>query len=244
MDQPWRQICLSLLSLIVLTACAGLGGGLPSSELLLTRHLEAVFPAGDIAARPFISMSGRLLIEDFGVDAPISLKMKAPDKRLFSATVWGQEVLRGCSGGECWAQELNQPIKRLQGGELALMQELADSYRLQRLQRYYRSIKTTGSQQFNGVPAYEVQLVRNNGSKDRWYFAQESGLWLGGVWQLPRDMGGAQITQIFDGYRKVDGFYVATRITEIAPNQTSFIVIDEINFAPIPDELFKPKHLP
>lgn len=239
MNKSWCHLVLSLTSLVLLSACAGVGGGLPTAESLVARHLEAVYPQGDLGSRPAISMKGRLLIEDYGVDAPITLKIKAPDKRLFSARVLGQEVVRSCSGGECWAQELESPVARLTGGELAFMQELSDFYRLRELKRYYRSINTVGVREFNAVPAYEVQLIRNNGSEDRWYFAQDSGLWLGGAWQLPRDMGGARVTQIFDNYRSFDGLYVATQITELAPGQKSLIVIDEVNFTPIADELFK-----
>lgn len=239
MEIPLRHLSLSLVVLLVLTACSSLDGQLPHSDALLARHLEAVYPGGDIDQRPQISMKGRLLIEDYGVDAPITLTLKAPDKRLFSVRVLGQDVLRSCSDGECWAKELESPILPLQGGELAFMQELADFYRLRTLKRYYRSIRTLGLREFNSLPAYEVQLIRNNGSEDRWYFDQQSGLWLGGVWQLPRDMGGAQITQIFDAYRDFDGLYVATQITELAPQQTSQIVIEEVSFAPVPDELFR-----
>lgn len=238
MNKPWRHVFLSLAGVLLLNACAGLGG-LPSSESLVARHLEAVYPSGDLGSRPAISMKGRLLIDEYGVDAPIALKIKAPDKRLFSTQVLGQEVVRSCSGEVCWARELDAPVKRLHGGELAFMQELSDFYRLRELKRYYRSTKTLGPRAFNGVPAYEVQLIRNDGNEDRWYFGQESGLWLGGVWQLPRDMGGTRITQIFDNYRSFDGLYVATQITEVAPSQTSLIVIDEVSFGPIDDKLFK-----
>jgi hypothetical protein len=245
LEKVFHHLIPYLAALLVLSACAGVGR--PSPQSLIQRHIEVVYLGKGIGAQPSITLHGRLVIEAQGVDAPLILKAEAPDKRYFKTVLMGKGVMRGCKGeavirtckaGHCWTKEVSSPIQPLQGGELDFMAELADFYRLQHLQRYYRHMETAGLTTFNGERAYELRLIRNNGWQDSWYFSRDSGLWLGGTWRLPRDMGGGQITQYFDRYRTFDGIQVATEITDVTPGQTSKIIVETASFEDIPDSVF------
>jgi hypothetical protein len=212
---------------------------LPEPQTLVERHIEAAYGEDGLSGKRAISLGGKLVIESFDVDAPVTMKTEAPDKRLFKTEVMGEEVVRTCKGGECWAREYDAAPEPLRGGALDFMTEVADFNRLENLDRYYRHLETTGIKEFNGQQAYEVTLVRDNGNRDKWYFDKDSGLWLGGTWRLPREMGGIQVTQYFEDYQEFNGNKVATQITEITPGQTSKVIIEDVSYGDIPDREFE-----
>lgn len=232
-----KLVCLAVV--LALSACTGVGTNEPAPESLVQRHIEVAYGSKGIDAETSITMEGRLVIESFDVNAPMVMKVEAPAKRYFRTEVMGQEVVRTCKAGRCWTKEVGSPVKELHGAELQFMAEIADFHRLKNLNRYYRHLDTTGVTEFNGEQAYELQLTRNNGLQDTWYFSTESGLWLGGTWRLPRQMGGIQVTQYFEDYQMFNGMQIATEITEVTPEQRSTMIIEEVSFADIPDSVFE-----
>lgn len=233
-----RNSLLVCALLVVLNGCSSVDSGLPGAQDLVERHIQAAYGENGVAEKPSVSYTGRLVIESFDVDAPVVMKTEQPDKRLFKTEIMGQDVVRSCVGGQCWVREFNEGLEPLGGETLDFMREIADFHRLENLDRYYRHMQTTGMREFNGEQAYEVTLVRDNGNRDKWYFDKDSGLWLGGTWQLPRGMGGLQVTQYFGEYREIDGTQVPTEITEVTPSQTSKIIIEDVSFDDIPDQEF------
>ncbi|MCW8194081.1 hypothetical protein F6455_04695 [Proteobacteria bacterium 005FR1] len=233
-----RGILTCCVLAILLVGCNSVDSRLPEARKLVERHLEAAYGEDGLNDKPAMTYTGRLVIESFDVNAPVVMKTESPDKRLFKTEIMGQEVVRSCVGGQCWVRELDKPLASLRGETLTFMREIADFHRLENLDRYYRHLQTTGLKDFNGEQAYEVTLVRDNGMRDKWYFDKDSGLWLGGVWYLPQEMGGTQVTQYFEEYREFDGTQVATQIIEETSTQTSKVVIDEVKFGDVPDREF------
>ncbi|MEX1033184.1 MAG: hypothetical protein WDZ30_07470 [Cellvibrionaceae bacterium] len=222
---------------LLLSGCSGLGQ-LPSPDALIKRHIEGAYGDAGLDAQPAVTMSGRLIMEDYDIDAPVVLKVEAPDKRYFKTTIGGIEIIRSCIGGQCWAKEIDSPMQRVEGAQLIFMAETADFYRLRNLKRYYRGVETLRQTDFDGEKAYELHLIRDNGTRDRWYFSRDTGLWLGGVWTLPRTMGAAQVTQYFRNYQPFGDVRLATEIIEVSPT-ISKVLIDEASFGDIPDSEFK-----
>ncbi|MGQ9425162.1 hypothetical protein ACXYTJ_06540 [Gilvimarinus sp. F26214L] len=239
MEQSCRGLIVLLSGIAaVLSGCTGVGIGSPSPEEMIQRHIQAAYGDEGLDAQSSITMEGRLVIEEFDVDAPVVMKMEAPDKRSFASDVMGQKVIRSCAEGRCWTRELNAELQSLGGAQLEFMQELSDFKRLENLRRYYRHMEAGGTAEFNGKQANVLRLVRHNGLQDTWYFDRESGLWLGGTWRLPREMGGLQVTQYFEEYKEFDGIRLATEVTEVTPEQTSRVIIEEVSFDDIPDREF------
>lgn len=238
MDKHVAHLVLVVLTLLILNACTAARGRLPEPQTLVNRHIEAAYGGKGIDAQESMIMEGQLVIEDYNLKAPITLKLEVPDKRYFSTQLMGSEVIRTCMAGQCWTKELDAPVKQLRGQELAFMRELSDLYRLKHLHRYYQDLETVKISPFNGQSAYELQLTRQNGRHEKWYFSTETGLWIGGVWNLPEALGGTEITQYFDDYTRFDDLRLATQITEVTPNQTSKILIEEVRFEDIPDRDF------
>lgn len=233
-----RRAAISGAFIAALIGCTNVNNRLPEPQALVDAHIKAAYGEEGLQGRRAISLGGKLLIDSFEVDAPVTMKTEAPDKRLFRTEVMGQEVVRTCRGGECWAREYDAAPEPLRGGALDFMNEVADFHRLENLSRYYRHMETTGLKVFNGQQAYEVTLVRNNGNRDKWYFDKKNGLWLGGTWSLPKELGGMQVTQYFEDYQDFDGNKVATRITEVTSEQTSKVIIDDVSYGDIPDREF------
>lgn len=227
------------LSLLALSACSGIAPQGPSPESLINKHIEAAYNGQGLDARPSINMRGRLLIESHDIDAPLTMQVEAPTKRYFKTEVMGEEVVRSCKAGRCWSKEVSSPMQELHGSQLMFSAEMADFYRLENLKRYYRRLESGGLTSFNDQQAYELQLTRNSGFTDKWYFAKDSGLWLGGTWRLPREMGGIEVTQYFENYQRFGDIQLAAEITEVTPEQTSKVIIEEVSFENIPDSHFE-----
>lgn len=233
-----RKLATCCALAILLAGCNSVDNRLPDARALVERHLEAAYGKDGLNDKPSMTYAGKLVIESFDVNAPVVMKTESPDKRLFKTELMGQEVVRSCVGGQCWVREFDKPLEPLGGETLAFMREIADFHRLENLDRYYQHMQTTGLKEFNGEQAYEVTLVRDSGIRDKWYFDKDSGLWLGGTWHLPKEMGGTQVTQYFGEYREFNGTQVATEITEVTPSQTSKVIIDDVSFGDVPDREF------
>lgn len=238
MEKSLRSWVLCGLGVLTLVACSGVVTHRPSPESLIQGHIDAAYGDQGVDVHPSISMQGRLLIESHDVNAPITMKVEAPAKRYFRTEVMGQEVVRACNDGRCWSREMACRLQELHGPELRFSAEIADFHRLENLQRYYRRLETAGLTNFNGQQAYELKLTRNSGLSDQWYFSKDSGLWMGGTWRLPREMGGTEVTQYFEDYRRFGDVQLATEITEVTPEQTSKVIIEDVSFKDIPDNDF------
>lgn len=239
MERYLRNWIICGFSLLILSACSGVARQGPSPESLINGHIDAAYSGEGLDARPSLNMRGRLLIESHDIDSPLIMKVEAPSKRYFKTQVMGEDVIRSCTDGRCWSKEVTSPMQELHGSQLDFSAELADFYRLENVKRYYRRLESGGLTTFNGRQAYELQLTRNSGFTDKWYFSKDSGLWLGGTWRLPREMGGTEVTQYFESYQRFGDIQVATQISEITPEQTSKVIIEEVSFEDIPDSHFE-----
>jgi len=80
--------------------------------------------------------------------------------------------------------------------------------------KHYPKIETVSREDFEGMPAYKVRLLRPSGEEDFEYFAVDSGLLVGNSVTRMSPMGPMPATTVFSEYKDVGGLRIATRVVQ------------------------------
>ncbi|MCU0237713.1 MAG: DUF4292 domain-containing protein [Acidobacteria bacterium] len=233
-----KKILLSLLAVLLLGAplCA------KTLDEVLARHYEARGGLDKLKALAGWKLSGKMAVAAQGLDLPVAIWQKAPDRMRFEATLQGKKIVQACDGTTSWwimpflseeAQampaEQDMPFREQAVFENPLVVFAEKGYALELL----------GSEELEGKPAYKLKLVKADGREIHYYLDAASGLELKSSRAKTGESGGP-VEILYSDYRPVSGvmmpFTVENRLNGQLQVQLTF---DEIEIDPaMADALF------
>lgn len=225
-------ICLALFA-----------GSLVAQDLdeILSKHFETIGQDKVLKVNT-MTMKGKILQQ--GMELPIMLQMKRPDKVRMEASVQGQKIITSYDGENGW--QINPMMGSLdpqdlgpdQVKEVKSMGDMDGD--LYNYEEKGHQLELIGEEEMEGTPTFKVKLTKKDGDKVIYYFDADSYVIL--KTETTRTIQGIEQTfeQFPGNYKMVEGMAMPFNITSSYQGQTIMeIVIDTVEIdQEIPDSLF------
>lgn len=178
-------------------------GPLPSADQVLEKYVSA---SGGNAA--FAKLTSRVLrasmVTQGGMNAPLEVFTKTPDKMLLIMHTPGGSVTIGFNGTVAWEKNQNG-VREMRGPEAEFAKGQAHSFGGVGLNRLYTKIQIKGKAKLASGEVFVVDGTRPSGAVDRLYFDSRSGLLTREDVIMEDPRGKTTLVLEFEDYRDVDG---------------------------------------
>ena len=232
--------CFALLTGLLLVSFVG---SLVAQDLdeILSNHFEAI-GQNKVLKVNTMTMKGKILQQ--GMELPIMLQMKRPDKVRMEASVQGQKIITSFDGENGW--QINPMMgsldpQDLEPNQVKEMKSMGDmDGDLYDYAAKGPQLELIGEEEMEGTPTYKVKLTKKDGDRVVYYFDAESYVILK-IETTSTIQGVEQTFEQFPGnYKMVEGMAMPFNISSAYQGQTIMeIVIDTVEIdQEMPDSLF------
>jgi hypothetical protein len=212
----------------------------PSGEKVLEMSLEKSGGAAAFAKAKSVVMSGTVELAGHNIKGPVTIFQK-DGKSYTTLDLPGiGKVEEGFDGNTAWESNAIQGARVKEGEERALvaraahMLSLLDSWR-----EFYTIVKTAGSEDVNGKPAWKVEMTPKLGKVETLYVDKDSGMVVRSSQTVAMPMGDIPVEEELSDYRFVDGIKTPFSMTQKAMGQVMVMHFDKVNYnADIPADRF------
>ncbi len=232
--------CFALLTSLILTFLAGSMFAQDLDEIL-SNHFETIGQDKVLKVNT-MTMKGKILQQ--GMELPIILQMKRPDKVRMEASVQGQKIITSFDGENGW--QINPMMGSLDPQDLGPdqvkeMKSMGDmDGDLYDYEAKGHQLEFIGEEEMQGTPTFKVKLTKEDGDKVVYYFDADSYVIL--KIETTRAIQGVEQTfeQFPGNYKMVEGMAMPFNITSSYQGQTIMeIILDTVEIdQEIPDSLF------
>lgn len=182
-------------------------------------------------------------ISQMGMDLPMVMKMKKPNKFRMEMDMMGQKMIQAFDGEKGWviAPWVSTEPQDLTGAELQQALEQADiDGELYNYKEKGHTAELIGKENLDGTDVYNIKLTNKNGSVKNYYIDANKNL-IVQVKAKAVNMGQeVNVTQKMSDYKDIDGILVATKITSETPMGDGVIVMEEVKFnEEVDDSIFE-----
>jgi hypothetical protein len=220
----------------VAPAASPAGAATDTPDQIADKYLAAVGGADAIRKIASRVMKGSILTG--GMDSPIELYTKAPNKRISVSHMGGRESITAFDGTVGWtgSTAAARQMSEAEAGSAELDAEFSLALRLKEL---FPQLRRGRPEQVNGVDCDVLQGARPGGIAVRLDFDKQSGLLLRMVRTTANPMGRMPVQIDYADYREFDGVKVPLRWTLARPNGRFTIQIKEVqDNVPVDDARF------
>ncbi len=211
------------------TTPAAKNEAMPTVDQIIEKYVAA--SGGKAAIQKFTSRAakGTFDIPAMGVNAPIEMYAKAPNKTAMILDISGFGLVQeGFDGTVAWSQDPQSGLREKTGIELADTKLGADFYRDIKLKELYPKLTLKGKGKVADKEAYIVEAVPKEGATELWYFDIESGFLVRTDAERETPQGKMAIESYFENYKDVDGFKMPFTIRQVTPAISFTINITEV----------------
>ena len=216
---------------------------LPPSDQLLDKYLAAI--GGDAALQKVTSRVEKGKISANGLQLPIEVYAKAPDKRISIMHLPNGESITAFDGKQGWLSNAGHP-HLMSPAENDAVRIDSDLHFASHVKTLYKKFTVVPGEKINGHDTYLV-LGRNEGQPPlRLYFDQQSGLLVRLVRYAETALGRMPTQIDYADYRDADGLKIPYRWTLARPGGNRFTIqIDQVQQnVPLEDAKFTPPPIP
>lgn len=179
---------------------------LPSADEIIARHVEAIGGEDAIRAHTSRTTKGSFGIPAMGMSGDMTIYQMAPDKGIVHISFPGVgESTQAYNGEIGWTEDAMQGPRLLEGAELNALKRQIRAHVDLEYSKHYPERKTVGESEWNGEPAYQVDLVDVDGNESSRYFSIETGLLLGEEGTTTTDMGTSETATTWSDYKEFGG---------------------------------------
>lgn len=236
-----RLIAVSTVLLAALYAGAA-SAQTPSADELVAKCLAARGGEEKLKTLNAMRLTGTVNVQ--GMDMPLTVVTKRPNKMKQEMTMQGQKVVQASDGQTVWA------INPMMGGTapVALDGPAADAMKTQSLfdgplvgyKERGDTLDVVGPADIEGVKTWKLKLTRKDGQSMHIFLDAETGLEK--QWSATMDQGGMkmEIDTVIADYQPTEGVMVARSMrTRVGGQQMAAVTITNVEFnIPIEDAEF------
>lgn len=231
--------------LFLFTLLTSLMAGMLQAQTLdevLKKHFEA---SGQekLAGMKTIQITGKVIQAGMGMEMPMTMKIKRPDKFRMEADVQGTKMVSVINGDKGWmiAPWISTEPQDLAGEQFEQTKEQADiDGDLWHYADKGHTAELLGKEDMEGTQVYKIQLNKKNGDTQYYYIDADTYILLKVTTKTSRQGMELTVDNIFSNYKMVDGVVMPMSIESSAMGQSSQIVLDDVQFnVDIPDSLFE-----
>ena len=231
-----RFIALFSLTLFLFTAISA-----QSVKEVLDNHFETIGQNKLLKVKT-MTMSGKIMQQ--GMEFPIIMRMKRPDKVRMEASVQGQKIITSYDGESGWT--VNPMMGSLEAQDLGPdqvkeMKSMGDmDGDLYDYEAKGHQLEYLGEEEMEGTPTYKLKLTKKDGDVSVYYFDADSYVIL--KTEATTTVQGVEQTfeQYPGNYKMIEGMAMPFNITSKYQGMTMLeIVIDTVEIdKEVPDSLF------
>lgn len=196
-----------------------------TAQDLFSRYITAIYGEKGLNAFSSVTISGELDVE--GTKTPFTIRQMAPDNRSFITEIMGGIVGGGCSNQKCWRREPFGETKILTGEDLSFELSQADYYKLNHMDRYYKSLDIIKGEE-NAFPFYQVLGVRKDDTNDLYIFSKDTYMLKSISFNI--DESESTITMHHDDYKKFNGLTFPTTVVNVMNGLTMTMKVNKVEF--------------
>ncbi len=211
---------------------------LPTAREVLDRFVEVV--GGEkLAEMESMTTRGTFAIPAQGMQGAMVARAKAPDQMMVEIEIPGYGTVRqGYLDGVAWAIDPATGAQVMTGKALAQTADQADFDAMLYKDEDYESLTMVGAADFQGTPAYQIEVVSDDGITAQHFFSQETGLLVGMESEQHTPMGAIPTTSAIKEYQEFDGIRIATKTEQSMMGMQQVMTFESVNFEPIDDAVF------
>jgi hypothetical protein len=178
---------------------------LPTAEQIIDRYVEAIGGrAAWLSIRSRTSL-GNVEFPSVHISGTVMMHEKAPNRVLQVVIVEGAVFRQGFDGQVAWSEDPENGLKMKSGDELSEATRDADFYRSINMKKLYTKFAVPGEEQIGGRMAYLVEGTNADGTIEKIYFDEESGLIVRAIAQRHVRTEVTAFQQDLQDYGDVDG---------------------------------------
>jgi outer membrane lipoprotein-sorting protein len=189
---------------------AGLAGAAVQAQTadeLIEKNLQASGGRQKIEAVKSFRMTGKVVAQ--GIEAPMVMEYKQPDKLRTETTVQGMTIIQALNGTEGW---MINPLlgkkdpEKTSPEDVKQAQEQMDGFDL--LTKYKEkghTVEYIGKEDLEGTPAYKLKVTKKSGDVSHLYLDAESYLLVKASSKINIQGQVMESDQIFGDYKAVNG---------------------------------------
>jgi outer membrane lipoprotein-sorting protein len=169
------------LAWLLAAGLAGFAAQAQTADELIEKNLQATGGRQKLEAVKSVRMTGKMLVpQGQGLEIPITMEYKEPDKLRTEATVQGMTAIQALNGKEGWMVNPfmgKKDPEKMSADDVKRTEDQLDSFDL--LSKYKEkghTIEYVGKEDIEGTPAYKLKLTKKNGDVSYLYLDAESSL--------------------------------------------------------------------
>ena len=218
---------LTVTLLLVLIATFVNVASAQSLNDILEKHFKVVGQDKLVAAQTYFM---KAKISQMGMDLPMEMKMKRPDKFRLEMEMQGQKMIQAYDGEKGWmiAPWLSPDPQDLAGDQLKqAMDQAGFEGELYDYEKKGHSADFVGKVNVDGKEAYRIKLTAKDGSIKN-YFIDAGTYLITKVKAKISAMGQeVEVVQKMSDYKDFDGMKMATKMESVTPMGNMSIIIEK-----------------
>ena len=203
---------------------------------VLEKHFEAIGQEKLVKVETY---TVKAKISQMGMDLPMVMKMKKPNKFRMEMDMMGQKMVQAYNGEKGWviAPWISNDPQELTGAELQQAIDQADiEGELYNYESKGHQAELIGKENMDGTDVYNIKLTNKNGSVKNYYIDASKNV-IVQVKAKAVSMGQeVNVTQKLSDYKDIEGVLIATKITSETPMGDGVIVMEEVKFNEVVDD--------
>jgi hypothetical protein len=222
------------------TTAAPAAPAAPTAESILEDYITAT---GGRAAREAVTSmhaTGSMRIQKLGVGGRVEMMMKAPDLAHITIEIAGLGTMEsGSDGTTVWEKNAMTGARVLEGAERERGRRSAMLQSDILWRDLYQKVELVGEVEFEGRPAYKLEMTTTLGDVETAYFDRETKLQLGKEEISKTQMGEFPTRSLFYDYKSYGDIKMSSRMIQSAQGVDSEFLIDKVELNPaLPADAF------
>lgn len=241
-----RTLTIIFLSLVLGAAGFASGrqakpaGAMPTVDQVLDKYVQAIGGKAAVQKQTSRVSKGTFSLPAMGLDAPIIIYAKAPNKSAFVIDIPGiGAVQQGYNGAVAWSIDPQSGARDVTGVELAAVKREAEFYADLKFKELFTKLTVKGKEKVGNSEAYVVEAVPAEGSPQKLYFDTQSGLLVRMDVEAESPQGKLAFEIYLEDYKEVDGVKMPFTTRRNSPAFSFTIKLEEVKHnVPIDDAKF------
>lgn len=217
---------------------------LPTGESILMKYVENTGGVEKYKSVKNVRIKGTMSVPAQGISGTVDITTVVPDKMAAKVEIEGIGTIENGSNGEAtWENSAMMGPRLITGKEADIAKEQSNMERIYNPAKYYKSMKTVGTEEVDGKKCYKVELITKSDDKIQSFYDVESGLELKSIRTIPSQMGPLKVHSYSSDYQEDDGIKTPHKVEQKLDTGMVLQVIsmDEVNYnVEIPADAFNP----
>ncbi len=233
-----KKILFSIIAVLALAAplCA------QTLDEVLAKNYQARGGLDKLKSLAGWKMTGKIVVPAQGLELPVVIWQKTPDKMRVESTFQGRTIVQACAGLKAWwimpfLSDEAQEMPPEQGRLFRDQADFADPLVVYKEKGY--SLELLGKEELQGTPVFKLKLTRDGGREIYFFLDAGSGSELKSMRLMKMGESEALVEILYGDYREVGGHLLPFAIENRLNGEPQMkMTLDAIEINPVLEDAF------